>query len=207
DGFNLYNAIKRTPFKWLDLNRLCTTLLPGQNITMIRYFTALALDFPHNSQASTRQDIYLRALRTIPNLTVHKEGWFASRPRPMPRFPIVYPKPSEPPEMVMVQRVEEKITDVDLATNLLIDCFSDAFDEAAVISNDADLAPAIEQVRGRFGKRIGVINPHSSHKMSGYLIKAASYHYRTINKSVLAKCQFPATLADPNGTITKPPSW
>ena len=207
DGFNLYNAIKRTPFKWLDIGCLCSTLLPRRDITLIRYFTATTLDFPHNSQASTRQDIYLRALRTIPNLCVHKDGWFAVWARRMPRFPLVYPKPDEPPEMVVVERVEEKMTDVNLATHLLIDCFSGDFAEAAIISNDADLAPAIEKVKTHFEKRIGVINPHSTHKMSGDLIKAASYHLRTINRSVLEKCQFPSTLADPHGTITKPASW
>ena len=207
DGFNLYNAIKQTTHKWLDLGCLSTTLLPRQDVTLIRYFTALALDYPHNSQASTRQDIYLRALRTIPNLSVHKKGYFVSRPRKMPRYPIDYPKPDEPPEMVVVQRVEEKITDVDLVTHLLVDCFSGDFDDAVVISDDADLAPAIEQVSTRFRKRSGVINPHSTHMMSGHLIRAANYHYRTINKSVLAQCQFPATLADANGTITKPSVW
>lgn len=207
DGFNLYNAIKKTPFKWLDLGRLCATLLPGRDITRIRYFTALVLNFPHNSQASTRQDVYIRALRTIPNLTVHKDGWFASRRALMPKLPITYLNPNEPPEMVEVQRVEEKLTDVDLATHLLVDCFSGDFTEAVVISNDADLVPPIKMVKTKFGKRIGVFNPYPPQKMSGHLIGAARYYYRTINRRVLARCQFPATLTDGDGVITKPLSW
>lgn len=207
DGFNLYNGIRNTQFKWLDIGRLCTTLLPGHDTTRIRYFTALVLNFPHNSQASTRQDVYLRALRTIPNLVVHKDGWFASRTALMPKHPITYLDPNRPPEMVEVQRVEEKRTDVDLATHLLVDCFSGDFDEAVVISNDADLVPPIEMVKTKFGKRIGVFNPYPPEKMSGHLIGAASYYYRTINRTVLAKCQFPATFMDSDGVITKPPSW
>jgi uncharacterized LabA/DUF88 family protein len=109
--------------------------------------------------------------------------------------------------MVQVQKIEEKRTDVDLGTYLLMDCFFNDFDEAALISNDSDLVLPIETVR-RFGKRIGVINPHRPQRMSSHLRQAADYHFRTINRSVLAKCQFPPTLIDAQGrTITKPASW
>lgn len=208
DGFNLYNgAVKGTEFKWLDLGALCATLLPGQTIHRIRYFTALVLDFPHEPQASSRQDVYIRALSTIPNLTVHKEGWFAKRAVLQPKYPLVYVDLKHPPQMVKVLRIEEKRTDVDLATYLLVDCFFNDFDEAAVITNDSDLALPIKTVR-RFGKRIGVINPHRPRKISGELEKVASYRVRTINKTVLKNCQFPPALTDAEGkTITKPASW
>ena len=55
--------------------------------------------------------------------------------------------------------MEEKRTDVDIATHLLVDCFLDDFDEAVVISNDSDLVSPIEMVKSTFGKTIGVINP------------------------------------------------
>ena len=209
DGFNLYNgSVKNTQFKWLDLGALCSTLLPGHTIGRIRYFTAAVVGFPHDPQAPARQDVYIRALRTIPNLTVHKDGWFASNAILLPQYPLAYRNPKRPPQAVQVQRMEEKRTDVDLATHLLVDCFFNDFDEAAVISNDSDFALPIEIVKSRFGKRIGVINPHLPDRMSGHLQRAASYHLRTINRSVLAKCQFPPTLTDAQGrTITKPASW
>jgi hypothetical protein len=41
DGFNLYSgALKGTPFRWLDLNKLCSLLLPRFTINRIKYFTA-----------------------------------------------------------------------------------------------------------------------------------------------------------------------
>jgi uncharacterized LabA/DUF88 family protein len=207
DGFNLYNgAVRATTFKWLDLGAMCQTLLPNHNIHRIRYFTAGVSGFPHDPDAPSRQNLYLRALRTIPHLSVHKDGWFSSHPIWLPEYPIVLDA-NHRPRFVRVQRMEEKRTDVDLATHLLLDCFSNDFDEAVVISNDSDLFLPIERVRTQFGKRIGAINPHAKWKMSGHLMKAASYHFRTINKSVLRKCQFPPTLSDADGTITKPASW
>jgi hypothetical protein len=44
DGFNLYyGAVKGTPYKWLDIHRLCQLLLPKNRILKLKYFTALML--------------------------------------------------------------------------------------------------------------------------------------------------------------------
>jgi hypothetical protein len=41
DGFSLYYAaLKRTPYKWLDLRKLSPFMLPNDRIHRIRYFTA-----------------------------------------------------------------------------------------------------------------------------------------------------------------------
>ena len=80
DGFNLYNgAVKRTQYKWLDISQVCQKLLVGQSIELIRYFTARVIGFAHDPQAPARQDVYLRALRTLPSVVIHDDGWFASR--------------------------------------------------------------------------------------------------------------------------------
>jgi len=208
DGFNLYNgAVRNTPYKWLDLAALCQALLPSHTINRIRYFTAAVMGFAHDPEAPTRQEVYLRALRTIPNLSVHKDGFFVAHPVLLPQFPLAIIHKNRPPQAVQVLRIEEKRTDVDLACYLLVDCLSNDFDEAVVISNDSDLVLPIEMVRVKFGKTIGVINPHPKGKRSGHLQKAASYHLRTINKSVLAASQLPAILTDAKGTITKPTGW
>ena len=207
DGFNLYyGSVRKTPFKWLDVAALCATLLPKRQSNRIRYFTAHVRALQHDPQAPVRQDVYLRALKTIPNLTIHK-GHFAPRPSVFPQFPLAYLNPTKPPLVVQVLRTEEKGSDVNLATHLLVDCFNNDFDEAVIISNDSDLASPIEKVISQFGKVVGVINPHSRKRLSGRLIRVASFHVRTINKTVLAVGQFPSTLADSQGTFTKPVTW
>ena len=209
DGFNLYNgAVRKTPYKWLDIGALCNALLPGRTIRKIRYFTAAVIGFPHDPQAPTRQDTCLRALSTIPSLSIHKDGWFTAHAVLYPQFPLAILNPKWPPLRVQVQKVEEKRTDVDLATHLLIDGFSNDYDEAVVISNDSDLVLPIEMMRTKYGKRMGVINPHPRWKQSGHLKRAADFHIRTINRTLLKRCQFPTSLLDAQGkTITKPVSW
>ena len=207
DGFNLYyGAVRGSPFKWLNLAEMCRRLLPNREIKRIRYFTARVVPLPHDQQAPQRQDLYLRALQTVPNLSIHL-GRFSSNPSKAPIFPFVYHHPSGPPEMVQIMRTEEKRSDVNLATLLLLDCFNSDFDEAVIISNDSDLTLPVESVVNRFNRPVGIINPHYRSSISRELSGAASWFYRRINKNVLANSLFPTVMTDTQGQFTKPSRW
>lgn len=102
---------------------------------------------------------------------------------------------------------EEKRSDVNLATHLLLDCFNNDFDQAVVFSNDSDLVEPIKVVTQHFHKQIKVINPQRSSKIAWELKQVATSFMPSINTKHLAKSQFPQTMHDANGTFTKPPSW
>ena len=208
DGFNLYyGSLRNYPqFKWLDLSKLCHALLPGSQINRIRYFTAPVTAFPYDPQAPDRQAIYLRALRTIPNLTVHL-GRFSIRPVRMPRYPLGYTPSHSRPVSVSVLRTEEKRSDVNLATYLLVDCFDNDFDQAVVVSNDSDLTLPVETVNRKFGKLVGVINPHPRRRISRELEGATTFQIKSINRKVLANSQFPRVLSDAKGEFRRPDVW
>jgi hypothetical protein len=71
DGFNLYyGALRGTRYKWLDLQRLSQLLLPKNQIVGIKYFTAKVSARPNDPGQPTRQQTYLRALRTVSNLEI-----------------------------------------------------------------------------------------------------------------------------------------
>ena len=76
----------------------------------------------------------------MPGLHIH-EGTYSRKPVKLPLHPI--PLPPTPPTLVKVVKNEEKGSDVNLATWLLIDAFDKAFDAAVVITNDSDLAEPI----------------------------------------------------------------
>lgn len=209
DGLNLYyGSLRQYPqFKWLDVAEMCRRLLPTRNINKIRYFTSRVVPLPHDQQAPARQDIYLRALRTIPNITINF-GRFATRPTQMPLDPVTYTQ-SQPnrPQMASVLRTEEKRSDVNLATLLLVDCFEGDFDEAVIVSNDSDLTLPVEMVNVKYGKPIGMINPHPKGQISVELVRATTFQIRSINKKVLVNSQFPTTLQDARGTFKRPSKW
>ena len=192
------------------MRAFCSALLPTHTINRIRYFTALVIPPPEDPQMRVRQDTYLRALRTVPSLHVHDEGWFILKEDLRRQFPLAYPKnrpPGSYPQSVYVQLPEEKGSDVNLASYLLLDCFNGDFDEAVVISNDADLAVPIDIVVTTFHKPVGVINPHIKRRRSATLQKVASWTFQSINRHHIANSQFPPTLTDSRGTITKPATW
>lgn len=204
DGFNLYNrAVKDTPYKWLDLSKLCKALLPRHHVHHIRYFTSLVHPRPNDPQLPVRQQVYLRALKTIPNLTM-EFGQFRTRIKKRP----LVTKNGGIGRNVSVHDTEEKGTDVNLATYLLMDGFEGDCEQALVISNDADLSLPISIMRDKLKLPVGVVNPNIDPKegMPKDLRDAATFH-RRLYKSVLAKCLFPDTLQDGKGTITKPSSW
>ena len=185
---------------------MCNNLLADREINRIRYFTARITSLPHNREGPDRQDSYLRALDTLPNLSVHL-GRFSSRPTSLPAYPLVFAQPNSPAQTVRVLRTEEKRSDVNLATLLLIDCLDDDIDEVVVISNDSDLTLPMAYAASRFGKTVGVVNPHQRHRTSLELQETATWTYRAINRSVLAASQFPDVVQHPRGPITKPVSW
>jgi len=204
DGFNLYNrAVKDTPYKWLDLFTLCQKLVPEDQIRRIRYFTSPVQQRRDNPNIRQRQLIYIRALRTIPVLTVHY-GQF--RNRQISR-PLVNPIPGYP-RNVVVWNTEEKGSDVSLASYLLMDGVDGDYEQAVVISNDADLALPIRMVREKLGLSIGVVNPNLDQKAhTPKELTDAGNFIRRLRNSTLLSCQFPQQLRDSTGIITKPAGW
>lgn len=134
----LLRRVEREPCCAVASSKLSRLLLAkGVQLGRIRYFTALVKGRANNPQQRQRQDIYIRALQTIPNLTVHL-GSFQSKPKNMPRYDKL-PKI----KLVKVMKTEEKGSDVNLATYLLLDAFHNDYDSAMVVSNDSDLKEPI----------------------------------------------------------------
>ena len=203
DGLNLYyGALRRRPaLKWLNPLAMVEKLLPQEDIQLVRYFSALTIRTPSDPDAPARQAVYLRALRTIPSLTIH-EGRMAVRTK----TGVVLPK-STPPQIATLEVFEEKRTDVNIASHLLLDAFEGRYDTAIVVSNDSDLATPIEMVASTLNKRVITVNPDSDQKLSRELSAAATRSLRTINPTVLRDCQFPDEMTDLQGTIRRHRSY
>jgi hypothetical protein len=201
DGFNLYyGALKNTRYKWLDLDALFRRILPGYDIQRIRYFSARVSGRAGNPQAPSRQGIYLRALRTLPNVTIHLGHFLTSEVS----MPLAYP-PATGPRTVKVIKTEEKGSDVNLATYLLVDAMRGDCDVAAVVSNDSDLCEPIRIVQQELGVPVGLLNPHP--RPSQTLLSLKPAFVRPIRSGPLSASQFPAVMTDAKGKFTRPSAW
>ena len=83
----------------------------------------------------------------------------------------------------------EKMTDVNIAVELLSDAFQDRYDTAFLISADSDLVPPINRIRLLFPKK-NVIVAFPPDRFSKELDKYASASF-TIGRAKIAKSLFP----------------
>ncbi len=107
------------------------------------------------------------------------------------------------PRTVEVLRTEEKGSDVNLATYLLVDGFRGDYETAVVVSNDSDLKAPIDAVRRELGLAVGVAIPRPRVRRSAL----PADFYRRVRQGVLAASQFPPTLRDSRGAIRRPQAW
>jgi len=136
DGFNLYHSLKAHPKAqwalWLDLWTLCNALrAPGQTLDKVFYFTALA----HFSPGKVRRhQTFIAALEDSGVDVVYgRFGETSSRCRGT--CGEVY------------QTYEEKETDVNIASRMILDAATDQADSVYLLTGDSDQIPAIKTVR------------------------------------------------------------
>lgn len=99
------------------------------------------------------------------------------------------------------------MTDVNIATEMLVDAFEDQFDTAIVVSGDSDLVPPIRAIRNCFPhKRVLVAFPPG--RSSVDLRNAANGQF-LITKGLLRKAQLPARVASRHGDyiLERPANW
>jgi hypothetical protein len=203
DTFNLYyGCLKGTPYRWLDILSLCNTEFPNNSIHRIRCFTARVIARPNDPKQPERQSAYLRALQTTPNLSVHFGHFLESHVH----MPYVSP-PQGAAKTAFVRKTEEKGSDVNLASYLLLDAFKSDFEAAIVISNDSDLVEPIRIVRKEMGLKVVALLPCGPHSKPSVELRKVSTKSQVISISSLAASQFPAVIQDRFGTITKPAGW
>lgn len=196
DGFNLYFGLKEARLKrlyWLDVVALASELLkPGQRLVATHYFTARIRDNGRNVADQKRQNAYLEALALRGARS--QFGHYLEKPRQCRRCQATWTD------------YEEKMTDVNLAIQLLNDAFDDVYDMALVISGDSDLTTPIRRVRERFPtKRVIVGFPPRRHSSE---LKRCASGYLSIGEDKLRASQLPDTLTKPDGfVLSRPATW
>lgn len=197
DGFNLYFGLKSKGWRryyWLDVQALSQSLLKAnQQLVAVRYFTSRVSATPTDPDQARRQGIYLEALGTLPSTSLHY-GHYLTKPIRCHACGSQWTKH------------DEKMTDVNIATELLADAFQDKYDTALLVSADSDLAGPIIKVRALFpAKRIVVVFPPD--RVSERLRREANHAF-TLGRSNLAQSQLPDPVQKADGfMLQRPATW
>lgn len=217
DGFNFYYAaIEGTPYKWLDFRLLCEQCLLQHDTHRVKYFTVRVKARSHDSSQPERQQAYLSALHAK-GVSIHF-GKFRERTK----SGVIAPGYPGAGQRVKVLVSEEKGSDVNLATELLIDGFRGDYEAAIVMSDDSDLLAPIRAVRQILKLPVGILNPFpefdpatGKQRYRKDLVRAAiggdqstAWFYAHLDHSLLPGCLLPDPVVDREGRqIFKPKSW
>jgi hypothetical protein len=107
--------------------------------------------------------------------------------------------------MVSYARREEKGSDVNVASHLLVDVYEGRIDAALVISNDSDLEFAVKHARSKIP--VGFINP-TANRLVGKLAIARDFGAGGQFSMQFTAMHFRSNqLPDPVGTLRKPVGW
>jgi uncharacterized LabA/DUF88 family protein len=193
DGFNLYFGLLDAGFqncKWLNIRALVENIKqPNQEIIEIKYFTSRVSNDPDKQK---RQTTYVEALESVDIKIFY--GHYQSDRTECKLCGNIWPT------------YHEKMTDVNIATQMLLDAYQDKFDMAMLISGDSDLVPPMKAIHELFTKkRVFVAFPPKRHNSSVALIAKGSI---TIGRKKLVDSQFANEVQKKDGYILrKPKDW
>ena len=196
DGFNFYyGVLKNTPYKWLDLERFYTLLLPHDRIQTIKFFTSLVGPGPHR----VRQDTLLKALRTCAPMVEVILGRFKTKK-------VVCRNCTGSTRRVP----EEKRTDVNIGIHMIDDAHRGRCEQQVVVSGDSDLVPAVRMVREGFPqiKTTVYIPARTKQRGAAAELREAADRSNHVPLQLLPLAQLPPRIPDGvGGFIEKPAEW
>lgn len=194
DGFNLYFGMRQLrlqQFYWLNVPKAIERLLEREErLIATKYFTSRVSGPPDKVQ---RQSEYLEALETVPNLSMIF-GMYNTQTRKCSACQSEWEQHSE------------KMTDVNIAVEMLTDAHRDVFDTAVVVSADADLAPAFQAIRMLYpNKRVLAMFPPGRGSVK---LESIVHGKRRMRQWVIAASQLPDTVIGRDGYPKKrPKEW
>ena len=227
DGFNFYyGCLKGTSLKWLDLLSLfekqvlpsITAEIGGIPLTSyldhraIKFFTAPILEKAAKANDSLScQEKYHAALEKYDAGRIELiKGYYSLTESSAKLINSVRPK-TWPRDCVDVPiwKLEEKQSDVNLALHALFDAMSGEIEHIVIVTNDTDIAPALQMIRSHSKAVVGLVIPTTDYKRmpNADLTKHAHWVRRQITLKEMQSCQLPRVIADRKRPISKPDSW
>jgi len=194
DGFNLYFGLKSKDWRryyWLNIQLLVQNLLkPNQRLLLTKYFTSRVTLSPDKQR---RQSTFIEALETLSDFQI-SYGKYQLNPRQCRNCGFQDKVPNE------------KMTDVNIAVEMLKDAYQDKFDIVLLISADSDLVPPVKAVRELFPNK-QIITAFPPNRRSADLANSVNKTL-IIRRRTIAKSLFPKEVKKQDGYILRcPSSW
>lgn len=217
-------------WRWLDLRLLASSVISSQSgwtgtFDLRVVFCTARVKGRGNTTAQQDQDVYLRALKAAGAVDLIEYGSYVERVATNPlavadrrgrpvlstaQWPLMVQDAAgvDVPGarfMASVARREEKGSDVNVATHLLVDVLGGAVAAAVVISNDSDLQLPINIARGAVP--VGLVNPTKGYPAGALDASpsagAGGHWWYQLTAANFSSAQLPPTI----GHLTRPQGW
>lgn len=217
DGFNLYFGMRskyQKKYLLLDVQKMLHSYLSAdQQLMEIKYFTSKVKPTVSDPDKHLRQLSYLQALEHS-NIKIFYgqyivDSFLCSNCNNMIT--------SCPYCGKTVEKFHEKKTDVNIASEMIVDAFKNRFDIAILVSGDRDLSTPIQKIQRLFhSKKVHVLFPPNRNTIH---IASICDRFFEIDECTLKKSQLPDQISysryidTKEGkkykhlTVTKPTTW
>ena len=152
DGLNLQRRLvdKVAGGAWVDFWRLASNVLPNFNIIKVRVFTStLATEDPTLAEARWQSQVQLK-----PELSMHLgRVKKTTRLYPLTASQVI----ADERNSVKVLKYEEKGSDVELGSRMVLDATRELADIYLLMSSDTDFEPTLRILKMELGVQIGVL--------------------------------------------------
>lgn len=160
DGFNLYFGLKSKGWQryyWLNLQKLAQNLLTeNQHLITTKYFTSRISKPPEKSR---RQATYIEVLETLDNFQIFY-GHYLINTIECNKCGNIIPKPNE------------KMTDVNIAVEMLTDAFQNKFDKALIVASQLILPNFSQKILPKYRKEK---RPYSSYLVQPFWVQLCQF--------------------------------
>jgi len=208
DGFNLYYGLKECHdinnwpnYRWLNLTKFAEKIIPqGYDLIETKYFTSRIIQ---PKDAVKRQTTFIEALDTLSNLKIYEGNFIDVQQHCHYCRKLLVCNECRS----IHHKRSEKKTDVNIATQLLVDAYENKFDCAVLVSADTDLIPPTQHIVDIFSDKEVITAIPPSKTQSDQWLNIVTSILR-INGKHFIDCFLPDELMSKNNYLLKrPKEW
>ena len=209
DGFNLYYGMKGKygkKYSWLDIEQFSNQITPiGHSLVVAKYFTSRIKRNSTDPDKPKRQALYLRVLKSFEPRVLTIEGnyqVFQSHCKHCNTY--ISCSNCGTPHF----KPNEKKTDVNIATALLVDAFEDKCDQQILVSGDSDYENTLLELRRLFPEKELIVAFPPKRRNNKLVGENKCTLAIDIPEDAFSQTQLPERITLPDGrVIQKPAEW
>jgi hypothetical protein len=209
DGFNLYHGLKSKhgkKYMWLDIGNFSNHLTPiDHSLIVAKYFTSRIKPDSSDPDKPKRQALYLRAIKSLAPRVIIIEGnyqVFQSHCKHCNTY--ISCSNCGTPHF----KPNEKKTDVNIATALLVDAFENKCDQQILVSGDSDYENTLIELRRLFPEKELIIAFPPKRRNNKLIGENKCTLAFDIQEDAFSQSQLPETISLSDGkVIQKPAEW